>query len=656
MSNFLNPLAALFAITLPIIVLMYLLKLKRTRMVLSSTMLWRKSIEDLIANAPFQKLRRNLLMYIQLLIAALLVLALMRPLYKMQGGAGIKYIVLIDTSASMKTTDGEAGRTRMEQARAAAEDLVNKMAKGDTMTLLKFANRSELLQSNTVDRELLRSKLRELEAVDTPTDITEALLIADTLARPEYQQGGQVEDTGDAAAYDPRSRIVIISDGKFGAKQLQMTQVANINFIKIGQEGDNVGFTVMDISLDLERAAVPVVFASVKNFGAEPQNRLVHVFLDDNEFDSGVKALSLEPGQESTLRFRPFGENAEDITSETLTVPHKVRLTLSPYSEDEDNDIFALDDEAYGIIAPQRPMKILVVTAGNFFIEQMLALIPNSQVDKTSPANFVPSEEYDITIFDSFAPPELPLGNFIFFGAVPPLPGFELAEDQLENPFIVDWNRVHLLTRFVNFDNIYIEKALNIKPPPWARVMVEANSGPVIFAFEREGRRGVVIALDFATSDWGLKISYPIFLSNTIRWLSQSTEGYEKSVKRTGEALPLEPKTLATKFTIVNPAGDEHEITIEDGKTYPFTATEKVGFYDEISGDNLEEKRTHAFNLMSIEESEVAPQEDLEIGRDIIEASDSVLTENREIWRYLLWAALIFLVVEWYIYCRRSWT
>ena len=59
--SFLTPLAFTLAILLPIIIAMYLLKLRRTEQVVSSTYLWQRMVRDLEANAPWQRLRRNLL-------------------------------------------------------------------------------------------------------------------------------------------------------------------------------------------------------------------------------------------------------------------------------------------------------------------------------------------------------------------------------------------------------------------------------------------------------------------------------------------------------------------------------------------------------------------------------------------------------------------
>ncbi len=55
----------------PAIVLLYFLKLKRRPLEVPSTYLWHKSIEDLHVNSIWQRLRRNLLLFLQLLLVVL---------------------------------------------------------------------------------------------------------------------------------------------------------------------------------------------------------------------------------------------------------------------------------------------------------------------------------------------------------------------------------------------------------------------------------------------------------------------------------------------------------------------------------------------------------------------------------------------------------
>ncbi len=101
--NFLSPqLAALAAaIAVPTLVILYFLKLRRRDVEVSTTLLWKKSIQDLQANAPFQKLRKNILLFLQLLALLAALLALGQPFLKGTDLRGRKIVILIDRSASM---------------------------------------------------------------------------------------------------------------------------------------------------------------------------------------------------------------------------------------------------------------------------------------------------------------------------------------------------------------------------------------------------------------------------------------------------------------------------------------------------------------------------------------------------------------------------
>ena len=61
--NFLAPAGFALGLLLPVIVALYLLKLRRTEHEVSSIYLWRRMVRDVEANAPWQKLRPNLLLF-----------------------------------------------------------------------------------------------------------------------------------------------------------------------------------------------------------------------------------------------------------------------------------------------------------------------------------------------------------------------------------------------------------------------------------------------------------------------------------------------------------------------------------------------------------------------------------------------------------------
>src|SRR5258705_13382439 len=103
LPSFVTPLAGSIAAALSIsaLLVLYFLKLRRREMPVSCTLLWRKAIQDLQVNAPFQRLRRNLLLLLQLIMMLLLCLAVSRPVANDKTGAAELGVILIDRSGSM---------------------------------------------------------------------------------------------------------------------------------------------------------------------------------------------------------------------------------------------------------------------------------------------------------------------------------------------------------------------------------------------------------------------------------------------------------------------------------------------------------------------------------------------------------------------------
>src|SRR6266498_2355048 len=146
--QFLNlPSLWLAALAIPII-LLYMLKLRRKQVQVSSTLLWIKLLRDQQANTPWQRLRRNLLLILQLIILAALVLSLARPSIKTTAVASGSVIVLLDASASMNATD--VSGSRFELARRTIQTLIDDLSGNSKMTLIFSCKNTETTKIYTL--------------------------------------------------------------------------------------------------------------------------------------------------------------------------------------------------------------------------------------------------------------------------------------------------------------------------------------------------------------------------------------------------------------------------------------------------------------------------------------------------------------------------
>src|SRR6187551_1537704 len=100
-----------------------MLRLRRPERDVSSTFLWQHLVRDVEANAPWQRLRRSLLLLLQLLCALLLVAALVRP-----AALAHDLVLVVDASASMSATD--VPLDRLDAARRAATDALGGLPAG----------------------------------------------------------------------------------------------------------------------------------------------------------------------------------------------------------------------------------------------------------------------------------------------------------------------------------------------------------------------------------------------------------------------------------------------------------------------------------------------------------------------------------------------
>lgn len=239
--NFYNPWGFLGLISIPMIILMYLLKQKYEEVKVPSLFLWEQALSQSEAYRPWQKLRKNILLFIQILIAILLVIALARP-YLMRGAREVgSYILILDRSMSMQAKDEKPNR--FEYAKNQMEQLIKNMEPDAEVTVIVMGKEPYVLINKSRDKNTALKMIKEIKVSNEAIDTESTAALVQAL----YEQS--------------RGKVYLFSDEPILFSNM------DTEFIKIGGNSDNCGIVLVSHSKEEEQLAALV---KVKNFGMEP--------------------------------------------------------------------------------------------------------------------------------------------------------------------------------------------------------------------------------------------------------------------------------------------------------------------------------------------------------------------------------------------------
>lgn len=614
--SFLAPVAFAFAATIPIVVVFYLLKRKRTVRLISSTLLWQRFLAETQANAPFQRLRHNWLLILQILVLLLAVFALARPYFTGTARSSRLRVLILDASASMQAKD--VAPSRFESARAEALKWVDGLKDQDQMVVLVASANTEVKQSATSDKSALRRAIESTRATDSPTRLREAIQLAETLIQNQPAEANP--------------EIHLFSDGAIP----DLAEIENKNlplvFHRIGARGQNIGLTSLDARANPDNLAQRAIFTSVVNPTTNEQ--VAEVELRFGEEVVETRTVTLPPTNTTPLVF---------IANQPRDGVFTVRLT--------GNDDLATDNQASIVSLLPRPAKVLLVTSGNRLLEKALRPVPGVEL---STATLMPEnpERFDIIVLDGITPGAWPASSVLAIHIAPT--NLFANATSMESPPIVDWKNTHPLLRFVGFDTVFINETLAVAPPKWGESLVESSeSKPLIVAGEIDRKRVVWVGFDTLQSTWPLRISFPIFLQNTIEWLNPASgQATERTIKA-GEPLRLALDQPIDSAQVTMPDGNVKSVPLEkSAREIIFGETALQGVYKLQAGTN---QITFCVNLMDAAESDIHPREEIPIGKfGAGIAATKLQRANTELWRWIALAGLCVLLFEWWWYHKRT--
>jgi Aerotolerance regulator N-terminal/von Willebrand factor type A domain len=615
--RFLSPMAFAFAAAIPVVVVFYLLKRKRVVKLVSSTLLWQKFLAETQASSPFQKLKHNWLLLLQILLLALVVFALARPFLAGTAKETPLRVMILDGSASMQSTDEKPNR--FEKARAEALKWVDGLRDNEQMMILLAGATTQVKQSPTGDKAALRRALESCAPSDSPTRLAEALKTAGAFT---FEKRGEAEVAS--------GEIHLFSDG--AAPDLEEAGNKNLPLIyhRIGQGGRNLGLVALDVKANPENPSQRAIFTAVANTFTNPITTDVHLLFDDQLLE--VRSLTVAPTNTEPLVFIA-PQNRDGIFT--------VRLTLE--------DDLAADNRASIVSRMPQPVKVALVTRGNRFLEKALRGPPNVELT-VMPMLTDEAKAFDIAVLDDVVPVTWPAVNTLAIQVANT--NWIERRDLIKNPAIVDWKSTHPLLRFVNFDNVQIAEAQAIKPPPWGIPLVESPQTPLVVAGEQDRRRLVWIAFDTLQSTWPLRISFPIFMANAVEWLNPASAESGALLVQAGKPFHLNLFEPVSSAKITAPDGRTQNLPIEAGtREIIFTDTSRQGTYRLQAGTN---ETLFCVNLLDPVESNIQPRQELPFGKYEKVQATTLKEANLELWRWIVAGGLMVLLFEWWFYHKRT--
>ncbi len=603
------------------VVLLYLLRLRRRTQPISSTLLWQQVTEDRAANAPWQRLRRNWLLLLQLLLLAALVVALARPFLLSSNLVQGNVIVLLDASASMLATDGVQGATRFDEAVGETSRLIDGLAGSSSMTILEVGPRPRVLAAATGDKTTLQQGLATAQPYAAAADWEAALALANGLAqnasRPEH---------------------ILITDG--GLPDGLPDLIGSVRHIPVGSQTANSAITTLALR---PSGSGQVLLAAVSNLGSESQPVRLDLFLDGALYDA--RRLVLEPGARSNLTWNELPPGS--VVEARLEHPEGTA------------DFLAVDDQAWAGSPAAVDRQVLLVSDGNLFLEQLLRLLPGMTVETSSPedaATLSTGTPYDIIVYDGVELPDALPDASVLVVNPQPRDGVEvdaLSEDTIQVGGVFT-NTVTTrladdpLLQFVEWEGVSIQSAREVEAS-WLEPIIEAQGGPLLLSGERDGRRAVVMPFDLTASDLPLRIAFPVIMANITGWLSPG-QSLSRETLAPGEPVSITPDVAATRIEIAGPNGIEWSTDL-DGGVPPLFVPDAPGVYTlrQVGSDGLQlSSEQFAVSFQAFGESSIAPNPTVQLAQDASSNFGTELAGQRELWPWLLAAGLLLLVLEWW--------
>jgi hypothetical protein len=650
--------AILAAAIVPPLVLLYFLKLRRRPKPIACTLLWQRSIEDLQANAPFQRLRRSLLLFLQLLALLLLAASVMQPQIESNRNRRGKTVILIDNSASMQATDVERDETRLGEAKRRARELVDSLYSGGVFSsattetmIIAFSDRARVCTRFSRSRQELLDAIDAIRPTHGQTRIDEALKLARAYTT-------NVDPDSDRPVGEPAD-LELFSDGVIADLDEQVLRGEHMTYRRVGTtDADNVAVVTLAVERPYERPGAVEVFAALVNFNEE--EIVCDVQLSVDATTRAVQEVSLPAATvDAATGARLPGRN--NVVFTPFDQPRGAIIEVANTRRDD----LMVDNVAQVVVPPPKRLRVALVAPKSFVIRSVLEGMPLEPIEVLTARQYERLAEsgglevYDVIVMDDYAPREglMPPGRYLCFGPPPPIGGLNQFADG-ESQFVLNVRDDHPVLRYVNLDAVIATRTTLVQPNADVGVLVEGSRAPMLMSISRGPLQVLYVPFDPLDSNWPFQRSFVTFVFNAVEHLGNVGAALTERGFVPGEALTTRLRPSATSIEMRLPDGDVERLAgVQDPTALSWGPIRLAGVHLlSWTEPGVEERQTRPFavNLADEAEASIRPPESLEVGQEQLAGAIGADSAYTPLWPWAIGLCLAVLMFEWWVYHRKA--
>ena len=607
--SFENPKGLWMLLGIPVLIFIHLVKSKHEDQPVSSTYIWKLAEKFMKQVLPMQRLKKFLIFLFQFIAVLGTALVVAKPV--IYNGNSIKYIAVLDASASMLTSDSK-GETRFDRALEEIRDLTKKINNGHTLSIIYASDEVYYLIQESSSASDVDLVLENAKCSKGGCDIHAALDLAQ-----------------ETASVYPDTEIVLFTDA-------ECTDIHNIEVVNVGDDIWNAAVTSLtgeekNDLVNLTGSVISTGMDSVLPVGLEIDGQVIDVQLVECEADIPAEvSFSLDAN-----RFGHY-KNA------------RIFLDVEDGLKDDNSYSLCVEDEYH--------WKVRLISENPRFLRSALESVPHVTL-RTDTFLYDSYSGFYMNVFDGLYPSEYPEDAALVIFGVSKLPEGITAYGLVEEPAKLkpSGSISDPLYKDLILDSTYVSRYYPLKGNAlWEDLYQCGNDTVAVYRRSSDGTVTAVFSFDVHDSNLPLQSDLTVMMRNLFKyalpWIVEETSAC------VGEPLTISLLPYEDTVFILKPDNTRIELSMDQASAV-YTPTD-VGVY-RIT-EKSDEKTVYKDIFIHIPESESSVQklDGLSIDKsvDSFRGSDKE-TAPKAATRLSVWiaaAALVLILAEWGMTCREE--